>query len=129
MSRRRTPSGSSGDDDETSIYEADTRPKKDTKRGHDKVPEAQQAIRVISMKTPGVSPNAAQAEAKAHAVKLRALSEVSGPSIQIPLGNLAPPRDPKEAVKRRARDYLIIGLAIAIVGSLVMLGVMIVAGR
>lgn len=86
-------------------------------------------IRVISMKTPGAD-DARQRqalEAKAHVVKLRAISELSGPGIQLPLGNLAPPRDPKEARLRRARDYVILGLAVVIVGCLVMVGVLLLA--
>jgi hypothetical protein len=124
------------DDEETSIYEGDRRPKKPTKRGHAEapVPEpvpkvASEPIRAISMKTPGA--DAAQqrqaVEAKAHAVKLRAIAELSGPAIQLPLGNLAPPRDPKQARMRRARDFVILGLAVIIVGSLVMVGVLLVA--
>lgn len=121
MSRRRAPET---DDEETSIYES-KRPKKETKRGHELGPEAAKAIRVVSMKTP--APDKAKAEMQPHAVKIRALSEVSGPAIQIQLGNLAPPRDQKEVVKRRARDFLIVGLAVAIVGAIVMLGVVLLA--
>jgi len=131
MSPRRRPSGSI-DDEETSIYE-DTRPKrpkrpkKDTRPGPERAPEAQQAIRVISMKTPGAPRDRVALEVHTRAVKLRALSEVSGPAIQLPLGNLAPPRDAKETGKRRTRDYLIVGGAIAIVGILVALGFFLLA--
>lgn len=123
------------DDDETSIYEASGRAKKNTERGHGAGPAPQpvaqagsEPIRVISMKTPGVDAAQRQAqEAKAHVVKLRAISELSGPGIQLPLGNLAPPRDPKEAAKRRARDYVILGLGVVIVGCLVMAAVLLLA--
>jgi hypothetical protein len=163
------------DDEETSIFEGDKRPKKHTERGHEQsmpvrgetaaqrqyrlerekeefrrralelatptaitpeapVPEVvpkvgSDPIRVISMKTPAAPPhvNAAIPQPPPRAVKLRSISEVSGPAIQIPLGNLAPPRDPGEAVKRRARDYLIVALAVLIVGGLVMLGVVLLA--
>lgn len=87
-------------------------------------------IRVISMKTPHDAKADKQAlEAKAHVVKLRHISEVSGPAIQIPMGNLAPPRDAKESGMRRARDYVIIGLAVFIVGCLVMIGFWFLARR
>ncbi len=89
-------------------------------------------IRVISMKTPHdpkADKQALEGPRKAHVVKLRAISELSGPGIQVPMGNLAPPRDAKQARMRRARDYVIVGLAVVIVGCLVMIAVWFLARR
>lgn len=124
---RRPPHGSS-DDDETAVYQGQPRASRDTKRGHDGAPEVHKAIRVISMKTPGVPDDRAAKDAQARAIKLRALSEISAPSIQVPLGNLAPPRDDKESAKRRARSYLIVGAAVMIVGTVVTLMILLLAG-
>lgn len=124
----RRPPHRSSDDDETAVYQGQPRASRDTKRGHEGAPEVHKAIRVISMKTPGVPEDRAANEAQARAVKLRALSEISAPSIQIPLGNLAPPRDEKESARRRARTYVILGVAVVLVGIVVMLGVILLVG-
>jgi len=90
--------------------------------------ERSEPLRVISMKTPAELATEKQAfGAKKHFVKLRALSEVTPTST--PLGNLAPPHNPKEARGRRVRDALIWGSAVVIVGCVVMLGIWFLAGR
>jgi len=90
--------------------------------------ERSEPLRVISMKTPAERATEKQAlGAKQHYVQLRALSEVTPTST--PLGNLAPPHNPKEARGRRVRDGLIWGSAVVIVGCVVMLGIWFLAGR
>lgn len=119
MARRRTPSREI-DDAQTAIYEG--RPHRDTKRGYERAPEAEKAIRVISMKTPGVPAPKPIEDAK-RAAKLRALSEISAPSINLPLGNLAPPRDEDESARRHHRGNAMIALAVLAIGVVVMLAV------
>jgi len=124
MSGRRTEI----DDDETSIYEGQRRPPRDTRRGHEGAPEAERAIRVISMKTPGLTAKErAAAEAEARGAKLRALSEVSAPAIQVPLGNLAPPRDPQASARRRLHRTAIAVAAVIAVATIVMVAVLLIA--
>lgn len=119
MSRRR-PSKPI-DDAQTAVFEG-RRASRDTKRGHEGS-EIQQAIKVISMKTP--SPVVKPDEAKARAVKLRSLSEMSAPSINLPLGNFAPPRDEVESARRHTRGNAMIALAVLAIGVLVTIAIVI----
>lgn len=122
MARRR-PSGSNDDDDPTSVFEG-KRASRDTERGHDGAPEIQQAIRVISMKTPG-APIAPPAPAPR--AKLRSLQEMSAPSINLPLGNFAPPRDEAESARRLARGNAMIALGVLVVGVVVTVVIVLLA--
>ncbi len=122
MSRRR-PSPPI-DDDETLIHEG-RRASRDTKRGHEGAPEIQQVIKVISMKTP--SPVVKPDEAKARAAKLRSLSELSAPSINLPLGNFAPPRDEVESARRHTRGNAMIALAVLAIGVIVTIVIVLLA--
>ena len=121
MMARRRPSGPI-DDDETSIYEGG-RASRDTKRGHEGAPEIQQAIKVISMKTP--SPVVKPDEAKARAIKMRSLSEMSAPSINLPLGNFAPPRDEAESARRHTRGNAMIAMAVLAIGVTVTIAIVV----
>lgn len=123
MSRRR-PSKPIDDDSATSIYEG-TRASRDTKRGYDGGTEVQQAIKVISMKTP--SPAVKPAPPKVPAAKLRSLSEMSAPSINLPLGNFAPPRDEKAAARRHTRGNAMIALAVLAIGVVVTVVIVLLA--
>ena len=90
--------------------------------------ERSEPIRVISMKTPEVAEDARrELEAKAHKVKLRAISDLSSGRLTPPRGHLAPPRDHKQARQRRLRDFVIWGCAVIVIGSLVMIAVWLLA--
>lgn len=85
-------------------------------------------MRVISMKTPADLEREAKGQRVLPVVKLRAISEVN----QTPprgMGNLAPPRDPREARSRRLRDNVIWGSLAVIVASIVTLAIWFLARR
>ena len=63
------------DDDDTAVFQGQPRASRDTKRGHDGAPEVQKAIRVISMKTPGIPEDRAAKDAQARAIKLRDVAD------------------------------------------------------
>lgn len=145
------------DDNETAFYDRSKRPKKATKRGHESQEEFRKRavematptvvtpdaprnpvpprdrsgdILVVSMKTPEPDKGEAkrQLEAKAHQVKLRPMSELSSADmITPPRGYLAPPRDPKQARKRRMRELVVWGSVVIVIACVVMLGVWLVA--
>jgi hypothetical protein len=146
MTRKRAPT----DELLTDIYESkDLKPraKKSTEKGHETgdtrvdpprppplppVPEAAPPaqptpIRVISLKTPAEieAEEKRKLQAKHHKVAIRSLSEVRRQRDTPPggFGNLAPPRDPKEARSRQLRDHVIWGSLVIILASAVMLGV------
>ena len=121
MSRRR-PSNPIDDDDPTSIHEG-KRASRDTKRGYDGGVEIQQAIKVISMKTP--SPAVKPEAPKVPAAKLRSLSELSAPSINLPPGNFAPPRDEVASARRHSRGNAMIALAVLAIGVIVTIAIVI----
>jgi hypothetical protein len=122
MSRRR-PSKPI-DDAQTAVFEG-RRASRDTKRGYDGGSDVQKAIKVISMKTP--SPVVKPDEAKARAVKLRSLAEMSAPSINLPLGNFAPPRDEEESARRHTRGNAMIALVVLAIGVIVTIVIVLVA--
>ena len=79
-------------------------------------------LRVVSMKTPADVEAEHKAQRPIREVRLRAMSDVH----QTPprgMGNLAPPRDAKEARSRRRRDNVIWGSVAVIVAAVVMLTV------
>lgn len=85
---------------------------------------APEPLRVISMKTP-MELEAEQAEKAARqlpVVKMRAMSEVRKTPPR-GLGNLAPPRDPREARSRRVQDVVIWGSVAVILASIVTLAI------
>lgn len=118
----RRPTGPIDDDAQTSVE--GKRASRDTKRGHDGAPELQQAIRVISMKTPSAPVAPA---APAPRARLRSLQEMSAPSINLPLGNFAPPRDEQESARRLARGNAMIALAILAIGVIVTIAIVLLA--
>jgi len=118
------------------------RPKGPTKRGHDAAGKparraatappppgsGSEPMRVISMKTPADLDAEEKAQRVLPVVKLRALSDVH----QTPprgMGNLAPPRDPREARSRRVRDNIIWGSVAVILASFVTLAIWFLARR
>jgi len=85
-------------------------------------------MRVISMKTPADLDAEEKAQRVLPVVKLRALADLQ----QTPprgMGNLAPPRDPREARSRRVRDNIIWGSVAVIVASFVTLAIWFLARR
>ena len=85
-------------------------------------------MRVISMKTPADLDAEEKAQRVLPIVKLRALADLQ----QTPprgMGNLAPPRDPREARSRRVRDNIIWGSVAVIVASFVTLAIWFLARR
>ncbi len=85
-------------------------------------------MRVISMKTPADLDNEEKAQRVLPVVKLRAISEIH----QAPtrgMGNLAPPRDPREVRSRRLRDNVIWGALAVILASVVTLAIWFLARR
>ncbi len=85
-------------------------------------------MRVISMKTPADLEKAEKAQRVLPVVKLRAISEIH----QTPargMGNLAPPRDPREVRSRRLRDNVIWGSVAVILASIVTLAIWFLARR
>jgi len=85
-------------------------------------------MRVISMKTPADLEHEEKGQRVLPVVKLRAISELR----QTPprgMGNLAPPRDPREARSRRLRDNVIWGSLVVILASIVTLAIWFLARR
>lgn len=124
------------------------RSKSPTKRGHDgpvtappraatapphgpgEAPQRNRSepMRVISMKTPADIEAEEKAQRVLPAVKLRALSDIH----QTPargMGNLAPPRDPREVRSRRVRDNVIWGSLAVILASAITLAIWFLARR
>jgi len=92
--------------------------------------EPSEPIRVISMKDQAGARRRSAEPRAPHQVQLRALAEFS--EAQTPprgLGNLAPPRDPREVRARRMRGNLALAcVAIALAGA-IMLAIWLAAGR
>jgi hypothetical protein len=80
-----------------------------------------QPIKAISMKTPhdGDTPVREVKAPVLPAVKLRALSEVTRAQAHQPLGNLAPPYDPRVARAKTTREYIVWGSIAVIIASVV----------
>jgi hypothetical protein len=125
------------------------RAKGPTKRGHDAAsgppPRARTAppdgqapvprdrsepMRVISMKTPADldAEEKEKAQRVLPVVKLRAISDLHHTPPR-GMGNLAPPRDPREARSRRVRDNVIWGSLAVILASIVTLAIWFLARR
>lgn len=86
--------------------------------------DASGPIQVFSMKAAAARPEEPR-EVKQHQVKIRPLSELAPrhPTPPGGLGYIAPPRDPRQAQKRRVRDYVIWGSLAVILGCAIMIGV------
>lgn len=82
-------------------------------------PGPSQPLRAVSHKTPGFESD--KFARPLPEVKLRSMGEVRNQTPARGMGNLAPPRDPKQARTRRVQDYVIWGSAAVIVASIVML--------
>lgn len=85
-------------------------------------------MRVISMKTPADVVPEDRAQRALPAVQLRSISDVH----QTPprgMGNLAPPRDPREVRSRRLRDNVIWGSLAVILASVITLAIWFLARR
>jgi hypothetical protein len=97
--------------------------------------ERSEPMRAISMKTPAdVATAKAPKEPKnvrpqIPQVKLRSLAEASRTTPSRGMGNLAPPRDPREARKQRLWSNTFWASIAVIIGSLVALGIWLIAGR
>ncbi len=111
----------------------DGRAKSPTKRGHDGPASSpprdrSEPMRVISMKTPADLGSEDRAQRVLPVVQLRAISNAH----QTPargMGNLAPPRDPREVRSRRVRDNVIWGSLAVILASVVTLAIWFLARR
>lgn len=91
--------------------------------------ERSEPIRVISMKEPS-GPNKVPDDRRALHVQLRSLAEVSGRhDTPVDLGHLAPPRDPRQARKRRLIDNALWGCVAIVLAGGIMLAIWLVAGR
>jgi hypothetical protein len=86
--------------------------------------DASGPIQVFSMKAADARSEEPR-EVKQHQVKLRPLSELAPrhPTPPGGLGYIAPPRDPRQAQRRRWRDYVIWGSLAVILGCAIMIGV------
>jgi len=93
-------------------------------------PERSEPIRVISMKdrADASAPRNAPPRAPLH-VQLRAMADVAGLRDTPAFGNLAPPRDPRQARNRRRRANLAwAGVAVALACG-ISLAIWLIAGR
>jgi hypothetical protein len=92
--------------------------------------ERSEPIRVISMKD-ATGPQRQRAnERRAVKVQLRSIAEVTRRhDTPVDLGHLAPPRDPRQARKRRLVDNVIWGCVAIILACGIMLAIWLVAGR
>lgn len=109
--------------------------------GDDEPPEGKHEIKAISMKSPTheikaismktpLDADAPVREVKAPvlpAVKLRAMSEVTRAQTHQPLGNLAPPYDPRAARAKSTREYIVWGSIAVIIASAIAVVVWFVA--
>lgn len=90
-------------------------------------PGSSQPLQVISMKTPvdHAAARAPEPPAKVHRVEIRDLSTLRNHRATPPqgLGNLAPPRDERQARARKRQDLVLWGSIAVIVGSFVTLGI------
>jgi len=94
-------------------------------------PERSEPILAISMKarTDQQKARADEQRVPLH-VQLRALAQVSGQhAAQIDLGNLAPPRDPREARARRVRSNVARAGVAVVLAAAIALAIWLVAGR
>jgi hypothetical protein len=94
-------------------------------------PERSEPIVAISMKarTEQQKARADEQRVPLH-VQLRALAEVSGQhAAQIDLGNLAPPRDPREVRARRVRSNVARACVAVVLAAAIALAIWLVAGR
>jgi hypothetical protein len=92
--------------------------------------ERSEPIRVISMKdATGPRPQRTE-ERRAVQVQLRSIAEVTRRhDTPVGLGHLAPPRDPRQARKRRLVDNMIWGCVAIMLACGIMLAIWLVAGR
>lgn len=91
-------------------------------------PPSGEPLRMISMKDHAQRARADEPRAL-HQVQLRNLSEMTSSQEAARLGNLAPPRDPHQPIRRRLRqDLLWIGLALVLAGA-ISAGIWLIAGR
>ncbi|MGE0545634.1 MAG: hypothetical protein AB7O24_09885 [Kofleriaceae bacterium] len=100
--------------------------------GDGQVEEPHESMRMISMKTPTSGPPAPKPERELPRVRIRSLSGLrrrSGLAGAMPRGNLAPPRDPRQARARRTRDFLLWGSLVVILASGMALGIWFLAGQ
>jgi hypothetical protein len=86
-------------------------------------------VRAISMKTPA-DPAPEKAPRQRPQVKLAASSSSASRSrVAPPVGNLAPPLDPREARSRKLRDMVMWASLVVILASIVTLVIWLIAGR
>jgi hypothetical protein len=93
--------------------------------------ERSEPIRVISMKdhTEAARPRSDDARVPLH-VQLRSMAEVAGHNdTPVKLGNLAPPRDPRQARARRVRDNVVWACVAVVLACAISLAIWLVAGR
>lgn len=91
-------------------------------------PERSEPIRVISMKD-RAAPRAEDARVPLH-VQLRSMAEVAGLQDSASrLGHLAPPRDPRQARKRRQRDNVVWACVAIALACVISLGIWLIAGH
>jgi hypothetical protein len=122
----RPPRHAAGFDPHVRIDDSSRTVKVAPKDVHQPVGSGTGPVRVISMKTPGV--DAAKQDRPMPQVQLRAMADVH----QTPargMGNLAPPRDPRESRSRRRLDNVIWGAAAVILASIVTLAIWFLARR
>ncbi|MGE0868280.1 MAG: hypothetical protein AB7P03_06955 [Kofleriaceae bacterium] len=85
------------------------------------------SIRMISMKTPGTGDPQPKPERALPKVRLRSLSGLRRRQPQVatamPRGNLAPPRDPRQARARRLRDLVLWASLVEVLASAVTLAI------
>jgi len=93
--------------------------------------ERSEPIRVTSMKdhAEAARPRNDDARVPLH-VQLRSMAEVAGRNdTPVKLGNLAPPRDPRQARARRVRDNVVWACVAVVLACAISLAIWLVAGR
>ena len=94
-------------------------------------PERSEPIRAISMKDHAARPRiAAEAPRVPLHVQLRTMAEVAGiRDLPSGLGHLAPPRDPRQARKRRQRDNVVWACVAIALAAGIAFAIWLIAGR